>query len=66
MNIERLKQIRLVDWAKLQGELDKLDGLPPYDSPSNPYRNDAFYAADIEKRYGRPIVELRKLECPKP
>lgn len=41
-------------------DLKKLDGDPPYDTPSNISRNDAYFGKSLEKKYGMPLEELRK------
>jgi len=44
----------------LKQKLDKLDGKPPYDTPSNHCYGDSYYAKSLEREYGAPIEELRK------
>jgi|GEM_PF-2889499 len=46
--------------AKALDALARLDGLPPYDGPSNICRNDGYYAQSIEQTFGMSIVDLRK------
>ena len=41
-------------------ELKKLNGLPPYDGPSNYVRGDGYFAASLEAKYGASIAELEQ------
>ena len=50
-----------MDIGKLKDDLKRLDGKPPYNELSNSCWNDAYFAKSIEKEYGRPIEELRKI-----
>ncbi len=57
MNV-RLTDSQLKEAAE---DLRKLEGLPPYDGGGNICRNDGYFANDIERRWGMPIHELRKV-----
>lgn len=58
-----MSQVKLneTDKARLRVALKKLDGLSPYNVPSNQVINDGYYARAIEQMYGAPLEELRKL-----
>ena len=43
--------------AKLIDKLKKLEGLPPYNGPSNIVRNDGYFAASIEQEFGSHMVQ---------
>jgi hypothetical protein len=47
--------------AELTDEIKRLLGLGEYNSPSNPCWGDTYYGASLERKYGRPIAELRKI-----
>jgi len=46
---------------QLQDKLARLDGKPPYNTPGNFCYADGYFALSIEKDFGAPIAELRKL-----
>lgn len=50
-----------MDITKLKDDLKRLDGKPPYDGPENICRNDAYFAKAMEREYGKPLKELRKI-----
>lgn len=48
----------LVEAARI--DLAKLDGAPPYDSPTNVVRGDGYFASSLAKKYGMSISDLRR------
>jgi len=50
-----------MDIAKLKRNLMLLDGKPPYNTPNNHCWNDVYFRRSIEKEFGEPIEELRKI-----
>jgi hypothetical protein len=44
----------------LERDLKVLYGIPPYDGPENTSRGDNYFKADIERRYGDKIENLKK------
>jgi len=48
----------VIDKKKAIDELKRLNGHPPYNEWSNYCYGDAYYAMDIEKRYGMTIEKL--------
>lgn len=47
--------------TELQQDLDMLDGKPPYAGPENHARNDLYFATSLERKYGRPLEDLRRM-----
>lgn len=47
--------------AKIRDDLAKLDGKPPYNTPSNYCWGDGYFASSLEQKYGAPIETLRRL-----
>ena len=50
-----------MDMVKLRKNLAMLAGDPPYNKPSNICWHDAYFAKAIEREFGKPIEELKKL-----
>ena len=50
-----------MDLEQLKRDLAILDGIPPWDDPSNLCRNDSYYAKSLEQKYGKKLDELRKI-----
>lgn len=48
-------------FKNLKDDLDKLDGNPPHNKPSNPCINDGYYARSLEEKYGMTIEDMRKI-----
>ena len=46
---------------KAKESLEILFGVPPHNIPSNICWNDAYFAKDIERKFGKSIEELCKL-----
>jgi hypothetical protein len=46
---------------QLCDDLNKLDGKPPYNEPSNICWGDAYFAKSLEKKYNKPLDELYKI-----
>lgn len=55
-----MKIIKGFPESEVRRDLAKLDGDPPYDTPSNIVRSDPYFARSLEKKYGMDIQELRK------
>lgn len=51
----------LFGMEKLKDQFARLDGDPPYDGPGNIERNDAYSMRAMEREWGMPIAELRKI-----
>lgn len=50
-----------MDITKLKNDLKMLDGKPPYNGPENICRSDTYFVKAMEKEYGKPLEELRKI-----
>lgn len=50
--------------SEIRDDLAKLDGLPPYNVPSNPCYGDGYFALSLERKYGASLDELRKAVKP--
>ncbi len=48
-----------MNYKKLEDDLKMLDGLPPYNGPTNICLHDAYFAKAIEREHGAPIAQLR-------
>lgn len=47
--------------AEIRDDLAKLNGEPPYNTPSNICWNDAYFGKSLERKYGATIDELQRI-----